>query len=398
MVAVGVAVVVVVVVGESYVMFLEKCTQQMPNIDECSLWVGNVGLPGFSGESIVDMILNGEKKWKYISGMVNCFDDQWIALREIRNQNPFFTGRCRCAIQLDAKAISHAERPEIFKEEWGWSALHAAKENAIDDEKGATWYAHRILNVKLLAPPVYLCQTNQGKFWRLKTHHYLTEAACLLLAVNGAILNPNSQVIMDNRDVPLTRARRRLRRRGQRIHAREITSGRFFFRNSTHGVRYDCCGRNCMEEYGCSKAQYDERRSQAKFISAVRATFQNMDRVTQRQCLEPRLISRNMSLGIRTRRVFLEPLVTIRDQLRVQGTFSIIPKPETLQRVCGRFFKWVFAISNNKLDQPTMTEDEDFSVKMHGPRVRSWYDLGASEFYHQMDAGLCRGSSPRSFL
>jgi len=95
--------------------------------------------------------------------------------------------------------------------------------------------------------------------------------------------------------------------------------------------------------------------------------------------LDPRLVSRNVHCGIRTRRVYLESL-DVKAHFQSQGTFPIRPRPGTLIRVCRRFFKWVFAISNNKLDQPTMVEDDEFSVRMHGPRVRSWYDLGACEF------------------
>ena len=40
---------------------------------------------------------------------------------------------------------------------------------------------------------------------------------------------------------------------------------------------------------------------------------------------------------------------------------------------------WAFAISNNKIYQPTHPQAE-FSVELSGRRVRSWYDLGASEF------------------
>ena len=96
------------------------------NPSERHVWVANVGLRGFSGAHIVDLILTNEKKMKYVAGMANCFDGQWIVLREIRNvRTAAIDGRCRCAIQLDAIRYSFEDHPELFKEEWGWSDAHA---------------------------------------------------------------------------------------------------------------------------------------------------------------------------------------------------------------------------------------------------------------------------------
>ena len=98
------------------------------NPSERHVWVANVGLRGFSGAHIVDLILTNEKKMKYVAGMANCFDGQWIVLREIRNvRTAGIDGRCRCAIQLDAIRYSFEDHPELFMEEWV-GATHMLKE------------------------------------------------------------------------------------------------------------------------------------------------------------------------------------------------------------------------------------------------------------------------------
>lgn len=349
--------------------------------NEHFLWVANVGLPGFSGEALVDLILSGEKKVKYLSGMKSCFNGQWIALREIRNHhNAALNGRCRCAIQLDEERITPRERPELFLPEWGWTEDHASSGDSSDEEeeKKAPWYAHLILQVKLLNP-VYLEQSHQGKCWKLKVEEpYLPEAATLLHALANAVVNPTSQHLLVAGSRLVTREQTRLLTKKRKHHAREQERGMYFFRAENRQVVYTCCRRNCVVDYGCSLEQYDAGRSHAPLFVKMRQQFHSMNRVEQREVLRPRIVNRNARREIVSRHLYLENLVTIRDYMR-QGTFKVVPAPGTLRRVCHRFFTWAFGISNNKIDQPTVL-DQEFSVEMAGPRVKSVNDLGASEF------------------
>jgi len=214
-----------------------------------TLWVGNLGLPHLSGEAIVDLILARNKTWKYLSGYKNCFGGQWIALREIRNENDATNGRCRCAIQLD---------PTLFREEWGWT----------DDHKNEGWYAHRILGVKLLSPPVFLVQSTQGKYWKLKTHDFMEESSRLLLVAHG-VETPNSQQIVVSNTRNATRAQVRARKKQLRKCLREQARGLYYSFSKRDLPVYDCCRRLCASRYGCSKDQFDASQSstQARLLS-----------------------------------------------------------------------------------------------------------------------------------
>jgi len=105
----------------------------------------NTGMNGFSGEAIVDMILRGEKKAKYLL-VKGCFEG-WLALREIHQiPNSPHHGRVRCVVKLARETV---DAPQWKKVEWGWN-----------DSKG--WVAHQITEVRMLSPPIVVEQTNQG--------------------------------------------------------------------------------------------------------------------------------------------------------------------------------------------------------------------------------------------
>ncbi len=319
---------------------------------------------------------------KYVAGMANCFDGQWIVLREIRNvRTAGIDGRCRCAIQLDAIRYSFEDHPELFKEEWGWSDAHAegAEEREENKHHAAVWYAHQILAVKLMSPPVFLAQSYQGRYWKLKTEDaFMEEAATLLHALASGTFNPCSNDLLIASQVRVTRELVRKQNKKRKHMQREEEKGDFFSFVDQRVVKYQCCKHACAEHYGCSKNQFDEGESQAPLFKLVRKQYHAMDRAMQREVLGARMVDAGSGEDGGRRRLYLEDIRTIHRHLR-QSTFPITPEPGTLRLVCHRFFMWAFAISNNKIYQPTHPQAE-FSVELSGRRVRSWYDLGASDF------------------
>ena len=74
--------------------------------------------------------------------------------------------------------------------------------------------AHRILQVKLIAPAIYLQQTFQGPSW---SHEHMEESALLLKAVANAIINPTPQDLASASNLSPTRLTVRQRAKQTRL-------------------------------------------------------------------------------------------------------------------------------------------------------------------------------------
>ena len=330
---------------------------------EESVWVVNVGMKQFSGEGIVDAIINKQKLVKYLAPSVRSCFNQWIALREIKPiGGKHKKGRVRCAIQISP---TPCEGPEWQKLAWGW-----------DPEKPDR-KAYKITAVRLLQKHMILKQSNQGGPWKLKlTDQYMEESAQLILALSRGISCPSTDDIVRMQNAPVTHRRQQERAARKLLRDKKRKQIGAFLRLSKrtgHEV-LECCQQFCMHQFGCGFLN----QQHVEMFSSMRQRFHELDKVAQRQFIRHRLVLKNKELGVRTNMLYLEPLETLIYYAN-HATLPLEPSCDKKQmvRVCRQFFMWVFSISNNKLDQPTM--EGEFSVAMSGPRVPSWYDLGACD-------------------
>jgi len=81
------------------------------------LWHSGRSPGGLPGDALVDLIVSGVKKVKYMHE-VSCVNS-WICLRQIHCA-PAKHGVVRCAIKLRPGPVSPQAEPTLFKEEWGW--------------------------------------------------------------------------------------------------------------------------------------------------------------------------------------------------------------------------------------------------------------------------------------
>ena len=141
-----------------------------------TVWVVNVGMRGWTGEHIVDDIMNFVKTVKFLPTMVHCFR-QPIALREIHEGvgNKRFHGRVRCVIKI---------APDVVGDEY--------KTAANGWQEGKNWNGYPIIEVRQLFVHVILKQSCEGRPWRVFTDEtYLAETAKLLGALHMGVVLVN---------------------------------------------------------------------------------------------------------------------------------------------------------------------------------------------------------------
>jgi hypothetical protein len=331
-------------------------TQKKKKKEPSHVWVMNVGLPNWSGEDIVDHIMNGEKKVVYIPQMKHCFN-QWIAQREIHELvSGIHHGRVRCVIQLLATPL---EDPRWFKTEWGW-------------DPATKWKAYEVGEKKFLFEHVKLTQSIQGgKPWKLfQGDQYLAETSKLLtVLVKGTTIQGVQQVVSPKN----TRQQQRQATSEEKANNRQSISYYSKFSPKKKQIFLLCCTRNCADEFGCTKLN----QQYVPLMQFVRQKFHSLSRESQRVFISHRITNKNTSLGVTTTVCRLDPVSTLQYYCK-QGwlPLQIACEHSQLIRVCRNFFNWLLHISNNKLDQPSIPGP--FSIDMSGPRAR-WFDHGAKD-------------------
>jgi hypothetical protein len=326
-------------------------------------WIVNVGMKNdsrFSGNKLVDMILRGEKKAKYLPPNISCCN-QWLALRQIHCDNAMDNGKIRCAIKLSAVI---RRGPEWEKEEWGWDSTQNRQ-------------AYEIIDIRLFRTCLTTTFSNQGKPFRVSTaDEYLQETADLLLAIQSGA-RPDKSKIVKNRTINFLQARER--RRKQRI---EQFLNRQYFQIKKKGlIKLMCCKKKmCMHSYRCGYVAYHEEAIQ--LFHWLVTTFQAMSQEKQRMFMRERMTVKNSAFNDRKTQYWLEPYADL-VRYRELGHLPIYPTSDhtAMIPICRNFFQWTFGISHNKIDQPTILgRDLGFAVELQ-PRAsrRQIWDAGASD-------------------
>ncbi len=328
-----------------------------------TVWVVNKGFPDWTGEGIVNKILNLEKLVVFLPQMTNCFN-QWIALREIHQarENRRFHGRVRAAIKISSEKLG----PECYTVEQGWQA----------DKK---WVAYKIIEVRKLFTHCILKQSNEGRPWRVfTTDDFLAETAKLLGAIQmGVTITETHTLKHVSRILGSPTQEKKVQKEEKQRQKKEYRQNRTHFEKKEDGRKcYVCCDKMmCMHHYKCSARQRDN----ISIIQFFRNKFLDWSRETKRVFIANRMNSKNIDVGLTTKEFYLENIETMNYYLS-QGTVPLQPAcaPIHLVRVCKDFFMWVLQVSNNKLYQPTV-ESQTYSTTMNIARNPILHDYSVDD-------------------
>ena len=333
--------------------------------DEDTVWVVNKGFKTWTGETIVDMIMNFEKVVVYFPKMANCFN-QWIALREIhqRGEKKRLNGRVRCAIRISDQVLG----PESYTVEQGW-------------KEGSNWIAYKIIAVRKLFSHCFLQQSNEGRPWRVFTNDkYLVETVKLLTAIHrgttlsAPIVRISHQVgsrTSARKQVTYQKQEEKKEKRQQCSHYQKIIK----INENQKKTEYICCEKlMCMFRYKCSITTNDN----IPVIQFYRNKFLEFSEATKREFIACRLKNKNVQLNLNTSEFYLENIETMMYYVN-QGVVPLQPScaPQQMMKVCCKFFKFVLQVSSNKLYQPTV--EGDFSTVMNIQRNPHTSDFGATD-------------------
>ena len=297
-----------------------------------------VGTPnGLSGPEIVDMIMDGKKKVKYMSILRGSLG-KWIALRQSYCEKEK-KGLVRCAIKLHWAAL---DDPQWRRVEWGW-------------EPGKDRAVYAITEVAVFHEPVGHSCAHQGLPCRLKPSDE-TNAVAKAILESRRFKNefPSEQL----RCPAPVKTKRRLEAKNVRAARRAevvwFPSDRLGC-SSVFVIFFSCCRRGCVTVYGVQppvdNADKRARVENAELLAWARETFHAQSHADMRKFMGPRV----KDVGAVERACFLESLQELLRYKRDGHGLPFNPEQVTgLVHVCKMFWVWVWGISNNKLYQPTM--------------------------------------------